>query len=123
MSQIGRMIAEMKIIMPGEQVIIWLAQDGRGHVGGSRPLSDTKWYMDVLRGAREGVSKGRAPQGWLLMCKGAEGKVARNPLYLKMLQAARDIVRHAEQQSYRTEDPNPNDVLKGIGSPYRVHSN
>lgn len=125
MNTIGCKIGEIKVVMPGEQLLVWLAVDGIVHVqGGSGgkdvPLSETKWFMDRLRGAREGIRNGRSPSGWLLCCEGSGERIANNPFYLKMLQAARDVVRHAEQQSYRDQPADPNEILKGHGLPYRV---
>lgn len=118
MSTIASVVGELVLVSPGEQVKIWVSQDGLTVLTGSEPMRRIGWYLSRLRALRLAIRHGRAPKGCFVLAKPESPK---NKAWCnKMIDAAQDVLRQYQRPAIANDGPRPNDVLRGIGSPYRV---
>ena len=117
MALIGGLRAELLFESPEGNVRIHLEQQGRVVLSGSEPMAKTRWYRDRLRQMSSAVRFKQGPKG----CRISGTESATNkPFALKMIEAAMDIIRQYEQPAIAYDGPKPNDVLAGMGFPYRI---
>ena len=96
MALIFSLAGEMAIVSPAGSIEISLSTRGMVVVNGvdaqgnSMPRTNARWYLDQIKGAREAVKTGKAPEGFTI--KSSESKFNK-PWLFKMLQAAEDVAR------------------------------
>lgn len=95
---------ELRLYAPDGQITI--SQGGRiVAVQGSKPRTNVRWYLDMIRRAREVIKTGKPRSDLVMKSSEKEGNV---PWFKGMLLAAEDAVKR-----YRPERPVP-EVRGGI---------
>lgn len=117
MALIGGLRAELVFESPEGNLKLYVEQQGRVVLSGTEPMARTRWYRDRLRAMYSAVRFKRGPKGCRI--RGTEAAVNK-PFALKMIEAGLDIIRQYERPALAYDGPKANDVLRGIGSPYRI---